>query len=113
MTNFDIRYLHPYKGSIELPKILQFVGECNVLANFCGCLHPGDICHYLSNSLRGRDLEQHFHIYEEIDGQILAMVMLYSARHSGYSVLVHPTSRGYGLESSLVTWSELQARRIL
>ena len=113
MTDFDIRHLHPYEGKSDLPKVLQFAGECNVLANFCGCLHPGDICHYLSNALRGRELEQHLHVYEEGDGRILGLVMVYSARHSGYSVLVHPTSRGYGLESSLVTWGELQARRIL
>ncbi len=113
MTNFDIRQLHPYNGSIELPKILQFVGECNVLANFCGCLHPGDICHYLSNSLRGRDLEQHFHIYEEAEGQILGIVMLYSARQSGYNVLVHPRYRGQELESSLVAWGEQQTQKIL
>ena len=51
MTNFDTRCLHPYQGRDELPKILQFVGECNVLADFCGYLHPGDICHFLSNRL--------------------------------------------------------------
>lgn len=113
MTDFDIRQLHPYKGSSELPKIVQFVGECNVLANFCGCLHPGDICHYLSNALRGRDLEQHFHIYEEVDGQILGTVMVYSARHSGYSVLVHPRYRGNELESFLVSWGEQQTQKIL
>ena len=112
MTSFDLRQLHPYNGSFELPKILQFVGECNVLTNFCGCLHVGDICHYLSNSLRGRDLEQHFHVYE-IDGQILGLVMLYSARHAGYSVLVHPRYRGQELESSLVTWGEQQTKKIL
>ncbi|MGZ6368050.1 MAG: hypothetical protein ACXWPS_19080, partial [Ktedonobacteraceae bacterium] len=113
MTDFDIRHLHSYKGSIELPKILQFVGECNVLASFCGCLHPGDICHFMSNSLRGHDLEQHFHIFEDVDGQILGTVMLYSARYSGYSVLVHPRYRGNELESSLVTWGEQQTRMIL
>jgi mycothiol synthase len=112
MTNFDIRQLHPYNGGFELPNILQFVGECNVLANFCGCLHPGDICHYLSNSLRGRDLEQYFHIYE-VDGQILGLVMLYTARHSGYGVLVHPRYRGQELESSLITWGEQQTQKIL
>ena len=71
------------------------------------------ICHYLSNSLRGRDLEQYFHIYEEVDGQILGLVMLYPARHSGYSVLVHPRYRGQDLESSLVTWAEQQTQKIL
>jgi ribosomal protein S18 acetylase RimI-like enzyme len=113
MTNFNIHQLQPFKGSFELPEILRFVGECNVLANFCGCFHPGDICHFLSNSLRGRDLEQHFYIYKEVDGQILGLAMVYSARHSGYNVLVHPRYRGQELESSLVTWGEQQTQKIL
>jgi len=46
MTNFETRHLHSYSGSDELPKLLQFVGKCNVLADYCGCLHPGDICHF-------------------------------------------------------------------
>ncbi len=113
MTNFDICQLRPYNGGIGLPKILQFVGECNVLANFCGCFHPGDICHYLSNSLRGRDLEQYFHIYEDVEGQILGIVMLYPARQSRYNVLIHPRYRENELESSLVTWAEQRTQIIL
>jgi mycothiol synthase len=113
MTNFDTRHLHPYRGSDELPKILQFVGECNVLANYCGCLHPGDICHFLSNTLRGRDLEKHFHVYEDADGRILGTVLLYPARYSAYDVLIHPHYRGSELESALIVWSEQQTRSLL
>ncbi len=39
---FNIEFLHAYKGEEELPRLLQFVGECNRLANFCGYVHPGD-----------------------------------------------------------------------
>jgi mycothiol synthase len=113
MTNFDTRHLHPYRGSDELPKILQFVGECNVLANYCGCLHPGDICHFMSNTLRGRDLEKHFHVYEDADGRILGTVLLYPARYSAYDVLIHPHYRGSELESALIVWSEEQTRSLL
>ncbi len=113
MTRFDTRHLHPYQGYDELPKILQFVGECNVLADYCGCLHPGDICHFLSNTLRGRDLEKQFYIYEDTDGQFLGLVLLYPARFSGFDVLVHPHYRGGELESTLIAWSEQQTRVLL
>jgi ribosomal protein S18 acetylase RimI-like enzyme len=113
MTNFDTRHLHPYHGSDELPKILQFVGECNVLVGFCGCLHPGDICHFLSNTLRGRDLGKHFHVYEDSEGQLLGLVLLYPVRYSGFDVLVHPRYRGSELESALIVWGEQQTRALL
>jgi mycothiol synthase len=113
MTNFDNRHLHPYQGSDELPNILEFVGECNVLANYCGCLHPGDICHFLSNTLRARDQEKHFHMYKDIDGQILGTILLYPARYSAYDVLIHPHYRGGELEAALIAWSEQQTRSLL
>lgn len=113
MTSFDTHRLHPYHGGDELPKILQFVGECNVLADFCGCLHPGDICHVLSNTLRGRGLEKHFHVYEDSKGQLLGLVLLYPARYNAYDVLVHPHYRGSKLESALIAWSEQQTRALL
>ena len=113
MTNFDTRHLHPYQGIVELPKILQFVGECNVLANYCAGLHSGDICHFLSNTLRGRDLEKHFHVYEDANGRILGIVLLKPARLSGYHLLVHPHYRGSELEAKLIAWSEQQTRSLL
>lgn len=113
MINFDTQRLHPYHGSDELPKILQFVGECNVLADFCGCLHPGDICHFLSNTMRGRDQEKHFYIYEDSGGRILGIVLLYPARYSAFDVLVHPRYRGSELESALIAWGEQLTRTLL
>jgi mycothiol synthase len=90
---------------------LQFVGECNRLANFCGYVHPGDVCHLLSNGLRGRNLEKHCYAYEIADEGILGLVLIYSARFSAYEVLVHPRYRGSGLESGLLTWAEQQTTR--
>ena len=113
MTSFDTNCLHPYRGSDELPRILQFVGECNVLADYCGYLHPGDICHFLSNTLRGHDLEEHFYIYEDSGGKILGIVLLYPARYSAFDVLVHPHYRGSELESALIAWGEHQIRALL
>ena len=113
MTNLDTHQLHPYQGIVELPKILEFVGECNVLANYCAGLHSGDICHFLSNTLRGRDLEKHFHVYEDANGRILGTVLLYPARYSAYNVLVHPHYRGGQLEAALLVWSEQQTRSLL
>src|SRR6516165_8661975 len=113
MTNFDANRLHPYQGSDELPKLLQFVGECDMLAHYCGCLHPGDICHFLSNTLRGRDLEKQFHVCKDADGQVLGLVLLYPVRYSGFDVLVHPRYRGGELESALITWGEQQTRALL
>lgn len=113
MTSFDTNCLHPYHGSMGLPKIVQFVGECNLFANFCGCLHPGDICHFLSNTLRGRDLEKHFYVYEDAGGQVLGLVLLYPARYSAFDVLVHPHYRGSELESALIARGEQRVRALL
>jgi ribosomal protein S18 acetylase RimI-like enzyme len=113
MIDFDANRLHPYQGYNELPKILQFVGECNALADYCGCLHPGDICHFLSNTLRGRDLEKQFYIHEDAHGQVLGLVLLYPARYSAFDVLVHPRHRDNELESSLIAWGEQQTRSLL
>jgi ribosomal protein S18 acetylase RimI-like enzyme len=113
MTSFDTRHLHPYHGSDGLPKILHFVGECNALVDFCGCLHPGDICHFLSNTLRGRSLEKHFYVYESPEEELLGLVLLYPARYHGYDVLVHPHYRSSKLESMLIAWSEQQTQALL
>ena len=112
MTNLVPAISIPIKGSLNCPK-LQFVGECNVLANYCTGLHAGDICHFLSNTLRGRDLEKHFHVYEDANGRILGTVLLYPARYGAYNVLIHPHYRGGQLETALIVWSEQQTRSLL
>ena len=91
MTNFNDHHLHPYQEMIKLPKILQFKGECNVLANYCTGLLIQAIFNFLSNTLRGRDLEKHFHVYEDANGWILGTVLLYPARYGAYNVLNAPS----------------------
>jgi hypothetical protein len=103
----------PYRGPDELAKILQFVGECNVMADFCVCAHPGDVVHFMSNALRGRDLERSLYLHEDAGGNLDALIMLYTPRFGGYDLLIHPASRDGGLEKSLVGWSErMQRERI-
>ncbi len=105
MIPFHAYNLRPYCGE-DLHNVLRFVGECNRLANFCGYLHPGDVCHLMSNALRGRDLEKHFYLCEDANQQILALVVLYPARFHGYDVLIHPHTRTRELESALLIWAE-------
>jgi mycothiol synthase len=109
---FTIESLRAYRQE-QLPTLLQFVGECNRLSNFCGYVHPGDMCHLLSNGLRGRELEKHCYAYETSNEGILGLVLIYSARFSAYEVLVHPRYRGSELEAELLNWAEQQTRSVL
>jgi ribosomal protein S18 acetylase RimI-like enzyme len=103
----------PYRGPDELEKILHFVGECNVLADFCVCAHPGDVVHFMSNALRGRDIERYLYLYEDADQRLLALIMLYKPTYGGYDLLVHPAYREGELEKQVVDWSEqMQRQRI-
>jgi len=103
----------PYRGADELAKILHFVGECNVLADFCVSAHPGDVLHFMSNSLRGRDLERYFYLYEDSEEKLIALIMLYKPAFGGYDLLIHPAYRDEQLEKWLVGWSEqVQLERI-
>jgi mycothiol synthase len=113
MMDFTIEHLHAYRIKEELPRLLQFVGECNLLANCCGYVHPGDMGHLLSNGLRGRDLKKHCYIYELADEGILGLVLIYPERFSAYEVLVHPHYRGSELEVGLLVWAEQQTRTLL
>jgi mycothiol synthase len=98
--------LRPYQGDADLTKILQAVGEWNAQTGGCGYLHPGDVCHHLSNGLRGQDPTPYLHLYEE-DGRLIALVLLYP-RHQGYEVLLDPRHRGSDLEAALLDWAERQ-----
>jgi hypothetical protein len=94
-----------YRGD-DLSNVLHFVGECNALTDFCGCLHPGDVIHFMSNALRGRNIEQHTYLWENSQKQLLAATVLYPARFNGYDVLVHPSYRDGELEHACIAWSE-------
>jgi ribosomal protein S18 acetylase RimI-like enzyme len=91
--------------------MLRFVGECNVLADFCVPLHPADVLHFMSNTLRGRNIEQHVYLYEDRQGRLLALILLHSARFGGYDLVIHPAFRYRALESQLIAWSEQTQRQ--
>lgn len=112
MMDFNVEHLHAYQDE-ELPRLLQFVGECNLLANFCGYIHPGDMLHLLSNGLRGQESEKHCYFYETAEEGILGLVLLYPARFSAYQVLIHPHHRASTLEGALLLWAEQQTRTLL
>jgi hypothetical protein len=57
----------PYRGD-DLAKVLRFVGKYNLLNDFCGCPHPGDVAHLMSNKLRGHNLAQRFTMREVHSG---------------------------------------------
>ena len=76
MIVFDTEKMRPYRAA-DLDRLLRFVGECNRAPDAGAIRHPGDVIHFMSNSLRGRDLERHIFLYEEPDGRLRALVMLY------------------------------------
>jgi len=96
----------PYRCMDDLSRILDFVGECNALTELRGYAHPGDLGHNLSNLLRGQDPAPYLHLWEDRDGHVLAVAILYPPRLHGYELAVHPHHRGGELESALVAWSE-------
>lgn len=101
----------PYRGPEELARVIEFVGECNVLADFCVPLHPADVLHFMSNALRGRDIEQHVYLYEDEQSRLVALILLQSVRFGGYDLLIHPAYRNPALEGQLIQWSEQTQRQ--
>ncbi|MEP7291699.1 MAG: GNAT family N-acetyltransferase [Chloroflexota bacterium] len=108
----DLDGLRPYQPD-DLPRLLRFVGERCALTDFCGCLHPGDVCHAMSNALRGRDLDRYIHVYEDADGSIKALVVLHPVRYSAYDLLVDPSLRDGELETRLIAWGERAEWRLV
>lgn len=90
----------------DLPRVLAFVGECCAMTDFSGCFHPGDIGHFISSTLRGRDPSQHVFFTEADDGQLSALVWIYPARISGFEVMIRPSQRSDELETRLIEWAE-------
>jgi len=90
----------------DLPRVLEFVGECGALSDFSGGFHPGDISHFISSTLRGRDPHQHIFFTETAHGQINALLWIHPPRSSGFEVLIHPNQRGGDFEAQLIEWAE-------
>ncbi len=112
MSIFDPTNLRSYNGSSDLSRILQFVGECNLLTDFCCSLHPGDVGHFLSNQVAGHDPAPYCFVYES-NGELEALFLFYAIRSSSWAMLVHPRRRTAELEAALVEWAEQRLRHLL
>jgi mycothiol synthase len=89
----------------DLPRVLTFLGKCLRDSNFCNW-HPGDIAHWMSNEMRGKDLDKYYWLYEE-DDVILAFAELPPVRWAAYTLIVHPEHRGGEFETSLLHHCEM------
>src|SRR5215472_9670289 len=112
MSTFDPANFRSYSRSSDLSRIMHFTGECNLLANWCCSLHPGDVGHFLSNGLAGRDPAPYCYVYES-NGSLDALLLFSAIRSSSWGLLVHPHRRDAVLEDSLVTWAEQHLRHLL
>lgn len=112
MSLFDPANLRAYCGSNDVARIMQFVGECNRLTDGCCSLHPGDVGHFLSNGLAGRDPAPYCFVYES-KGLLEALILFSALRSSSWGLLVHPRHRDAGLEASLMEWAEQHLRHLL
>jgi ribosomal protein S18 acetylase RimI-like enzyme len=114
MSIFDPTNLRSYNGSSasDLSRILQFVGECNLLTDFCCSLHPGDVGHFLSNQLAGNDPSPYSFVYES-NGELEALFLFYAIRSSSWAMLVHPHRRNAEFEAALLEWAEQHLRHLL
>src|SRR3954454_1401921 len=88
----------------DLQRVLRFVGECCAASDFCGCVHPGEVAHFLSNTLRGGDPTGHLYLCED-NAQIAALLMIYPARFTGFDMVIEPARRG-DLERDLIAFAE-------
>src|SRR5690242_3221607 len=107
MIVFDTEKMRPYHAA-DLDRLLRFVGECNRAPDAGAIRHPGDVIHFMSNSLRGRDLERHVFLYEESDGLLRALVMLYPGPTWNYDLLLDPDLRSAGddaFETAALVWA--------
>jgi mycothiol synthase len=112
MSIFDPANLRSYSGSSDLSRIMQFAGECNLLTDWCCSLHPGDVGHFLSSELAGRDPAPYCFVYES-NGNLEALILFYAIRSSAWGLLVHPYRRDAVLEATLVAWAEQHLRHLL
>lgn len=112
MSVFDLANLRSYRASSDLSRILQFAGECNRLTDLCCSLHPGDVGHFLSNAMAGRDPAPFCFVYES-DGAIEALLLFHAVRASSWGLIVHPERRDAAREAALIGWAEQHLRDLL
>lgn len=112
MPIFDPTNLRPYSGSRDLSRIMRFAGECNTLTDLCCSLHPGDVGHFLSNELAGRDPAPYCFVYES-NGSLEALILFHALRSSSWGLLVHPHRRDAGVETDLIAWTEQHLQHLL
>jgi ribosomal protein S18 acetylase RimI-like enzyme len=96
----------------DLDRVLQFVGDCCAACDFCGCFHPGDVLHFMSNTLRGRDLSQYLYLYEAED-VIQAIIMINPARFAAFNLMIAPSIRTADLEHTLIQWAEASEQALM
>ena len=96
----------------DLDRVLRFAGECCAAYDFCGCFHPGDVIHFMSNTLRGRDLTQHLYVYEP-DGAIQAIILIDPPRLAGFNVMIAPAIRTTELERALLEWAQTTEQALM
>jgi len=104
MTALTVDGLRSYQPE-DLDRVLRFVSECCIATDFCGCFHTGDVIHFMSNTLRGRDLAQNFYVYEA-DGAIQAIIFIDPPRIASFNVMIAPAIRTAELERRLLSWAE-------
>jgi ribosomal protein S18 acetylase RimI-like enzyme len=77
-------------------------------------MHPGDVVHRLYNGLRGENLTELVHIWEERDGTVLAWTML-DPRGAGFDPQISDEARcrAPDLEREINVWSEQELLRLL
>jgi mycothiol synthase len=107
MIVFDAEKMRSYHAA-DLDRLLRFVGKCNRAPDAGAIRHPGDVIHFMSNSLRGRDLERHIFLYEESDGLLRALVMLYPGPTWNYDLLLDADLRSPdddAFETAALVWA--------
>lgn len=95
----------PYRPE-DLSAVLRFVGEWYARTGGCGYFHPGDVAHFTSNELRGRDLDRHIALHESPDGQLQAVILIHPRLPAAFDLMVAPDQRGGDLERELAIWVE-------
>ena len=100
----DVAGLRAYQPD-DLERVLRLVGGCCAETDFCGCLHPGDVAHFQSNTLRGGDPSERVYLCEQA-GQLAALLLIYPAKFSGFDLVLAPAFRGSPLERDLIAYAE-------